>query len=70
MRDEIIAEVWAVKDALAAQHGGSLRALYAAIKQGEAELLAKGFRVIPPPADPACLPNTALQRSRFSRHRD
>ena len=45
MTDEIIAEVWAAKDALSEQHGGSLRALYAAIKRGEAELAAKGIRV-------------------------
>jgi hypothetical protein len=69
MTDEIIAEVWAAKDALSAQHGGSLRALYAAIKRGEAELAAKGIRVIPAPGSPACLSGTALQRMRFSRHR-
>ena len=69
MTDEILAEVRAVKDALTAQHGGSLRSLYAAIKQGEAELQAKGIRVIAPPGNHASLPNTALQRMRFSRHR-
>ncbi|XOF35474.1 MAG: hypothetical protein ACL93V_07430 [Candidatus Electrothrix sp. YB6] len=50
MSDEIIAEVRAVKDALAAQHNYDLRSLFAAIKQGEAELEAAGVRVIPPPA--------------------
>ena len=69
MTDEILAEVRAVKDALAAQHGGSLRSLYAAIKQGEAELQTKGIRVLPPPGSPVCLPSTALQRMRFSRHK-
>jgi hypothetical protein len=69
MSDEILAEVRAVKDALAAQHGGSLRSLFAAIKRGEADLQAKGIRVIAPPGNSACLPNTALQRMRFSRHR-
>ena len=70
MSDEILAEVRAVKDALYAQHGGSLRSLFAAIKRGEAELQAKGIRVIAPPGNPACLPSTALQRMRFSRHKD
>ena len=64
MSDEIIAEVRAVKDALAAQHDYDLRSLFAAIKRGEAELEAAGVRVIPPPVNPAALPNTALQRSR------
>ena len=70
MTDEILAEVHAAKDALAAQHGGSLHSLYAAIKQGEAELQAKGFRVLPPPSSPAHLPGTALQRSRRIRTRE
>ncbi|CAK8720292.1 hypothetical protein KKHLCK_09475 [Candidatus Electrothrix laxa] len=50
MSDEIITEVRAVKDALAAQHNYDLRSLFAVIKQGEAELEAAGVRVIPPPA--------------------
>ena len=70
MSDEILAEVWAVKDALAAQHGGDMQALFAAIKRGEAELQAKGFRVLPPPSSPAHLPGTALQRSRRIRTRE
>ncbi len=69
MSDEIIAEVRAVKDALTAQHNYNLRSLFATIKQGEAELEAAGVRVIPPPASPAALPNTALQRSRSARRR-
>lgn len=70
MTDEILAEVHTIKDALAAQYGGDLRSLFAAIKRGEGELLAKGCRVIAPPVHPAHLPGTALQRSRSLRRRD
>ncbi len=69
MSDEIIAEVRAVKDALAAQHNYDLRSLFAAIKEGEAELEAAGVRVLPPPAGPAALTGTVLQRSRAVRRR-
>ncbi len=69
MNDEIIAEVRAVKDAVSAQHNGDFRSLFAAIKRGEAELLARGIRVIPPPSNPASLPSTALQRSRAGRRK-
>ncbi len=69
MTDEILAEVHSIKDVLAAQHGGDLRSLFAAIKRGEEELLAKGCRVIEPPAHPVHLLGTALQRSRTGRQR-
>jgi hypothetical protein len=67
MSDEIIAEVRAVKDALAAQHNYDLRSLFAAIKKQEAELEAEGVRIIPPPINPTALTSTALQRSRTAR---
>lgn len=70
MSDEIIAEVRAVKDALAAQHNYDLRSLFAAIKKEEAELAAAGVRVIPPPPLVASQPTTALQRTRFARRRE
>ena len=65
MNDEILAEVRAIKDDIGAKFNYDLRALFEEIKSGEAELQAKGFRLIPPPADPADLPSTALQRNRF-----
>ena len=69
MSDEIIAEVRAVKDALAAQHNYDLRSLFTAIKKEEAELEAAGVRVIPPPPPIAGQTTTALQRNRFGRRR-
>ena len=69
MSDEIIAEVRAVKDALAAQYNYDLRSLFAAIKKEEAELEAAGVRVIPPPPPIAGQTTTALQRNRFGRRR-
>lgn len=67
MDDEIIAEVRANKDAIAARYHYDLRSLYAAIQQGEAALQAQGVMLISPPADPASLPPTAYQRTRFAR---
>lgn len=69
MSDEIIAEVRAVKDALAAQHNYDLRSLFAVIKKEEAELAVAGMRVIPPPPPVAGQMTTALQRNRFGRRR-
>jgi hypothetical protein len=70
MTDEILAEVHSIKDALAAQHGGDLRSLFAAIKRGEEELVANGYTVIAPPLHPVPLLGTALQRSRAGKRRD
>lgn len=66
MNDEIITEVRAIKDAIGAKFNYDLRALFEDIKRGEAELQARGINLIPPP-NPANLPNTALQRTRFAR---
>jgi hypothetical protein len=66
MNDEIITEVRAIKDAIGAKFNYDLRALFEDIKRGEAELQARGIHLIPPP-NPANLPNTALQRTRFAR---
>ena len=67
MNDEIITEVRAIKDAIGAKFNYDLRALFEDIKRGEAELEAKGVHLIPPPPNPAKLPITALQRTRFAR---
>jgi len=67
MNDEIIEEVHAVKDALGAKFNYDLRLMYEDIKRGEAELRAAGFDLVLPPQNPANLPNTALQRTRFAR---
>ncbi|MCI5193372.1 MAG: hypothetical protein D3915_09640 [Candidatus Electrothrix sp. AU1_5] len=69
MSDEIIAEVRAVKDALAAQHNYDLRSLFVAIKKEEAELEASGVRVVAPPPPVAGQAGTALQRTRFARRK-
>ena len=67
MNDEIITEVRTIKDAIGAKYNYDLRALFEDIKRGEAELKAKGIHLIAPPPNPAGLPNTALQRTRFAR---
>jgi len=53
MNDEIIAEVRAIKDYIGAKFNYDLRALFEEIKRCEAELQGKGFRLIPPLAEPA-----------------
>ena len=67
MNDEIITEVRAIKDAIGAKYNYDLRALFEDIKRGEDELKAKGINLISPPPNPASLPNTVLQRTRFAR---
>ena len=67
MTDEIITEVHAIKDAIGAKYGHNLDALFTEIQLGEARLKAAGVRVLPPPVNPANLPHTALQRTRFAR---
>ena len=64
MNDEIITEVRAIKDAIGAKFNYDLRALFEEIKRGEAELQAKGIRLVPPPTDPASLSISALQRGK------
>lgn len=67
MTDEIIKEVRAVKDAIGAKFHYDLRALFEEIKRGEAELQAKGIKLVAPPSDPVNLPTSALQRLRYHR---
>ncbi|SBT07341.1 conserved hypothetical protein [Candidatus Accumulibacter aalborgensis] len=69
MNDEIIAEVRAIKDAIGAKFNYDLRALFEEIKRDEAELQAKGIKLVPPPTSPASLSHTALRRTRFVRRR-
>ncbi|MBK7674211.1 MAG: hypothetical protein IPJ27_05270 [Candidatus Accumulibacter sp.] len=67
MTDEIMMEVHAIKDAIGVKYGNNLDALFKEIQLGEARLRAAGVRVLAPPVNPANLPNTALQRTRFAR---
>jgi hypothetical protein len=66
LNDEIIEEVHAIKDALAAKCNYDLKLMFEDIKRGEAELRAAGFKFVLPPENPTNLPNTALQRTRFA----
>lgn len=69
MTDEITEEIRAIKGTIAARFNYDLRAAFLEIKRGEAELQARGIRVISPPDNPSGLPSTALQRTRFThRH--
>jgi hypothetical protein len=67
MTDEIMREVHAIKDAIAAKYGNNLDALFKEIQLGEARLKAVGVQVLAPPVNPKNLPNTALQRTRFTQ---
>jgi hypothetical protein len=66
MTDEIMMEVHGIKDAIGAKYGNNLDALFKEIQRGEARLKAAGVQILPPPANPTNLPNTALQRTRFA----
>lgn len=66
MNDEIIAEVHAIKDAIGLKYADNLGALFEELRRGEAELKAAGVLVIDPPLDPAGLPNSPFQRTRFA----
>ena len=64
MNVEIIDEVQAIKEASGAKFNYDLRALFEEIKRGETECQAKGINLVLPPANPACLPYSALQRGK------
>ncbi|EXI68641.1 MAG: hypothetical protein AW08_00953 [Candidatus Accumulibacter adjunctus] len=66
MNDEIMAEVHAMKDAIGLKYADDLGALFAELRRGEAELKAAGVLVVETPPDPAALPNSPLQRTRFA----
>ena len=65
LNDEIVDEVRAIRDALAAKFGYDLRSIYADLKRSEAEHIAAGHPFVPPPSEPPA-PNSALQRTRFA----
>lgn len=65
LNDEIIDEVRAIRYAHAAKFNYDLRAIYDDLKKSEAARLADGHAFVEPPSSPI-LPNTALQRTRFS----
>jgi hypothetical protein len=65
MRDEIIDEVCATKEALAAQFGFDVRQIFEDIKRSEAQSETEGWQHVKPPASP--MPNSSLQRTRFAR---
>jgi hypothetical protein len=66
MTDEIMKEVHAIKDAIGEKYGNNPSALFAEIQLGEARLKAAGVQILAPPVNPASLPSTALQRTRFA----
>ncbi|MCK7575071.1 MAG: hypothetical protein MZV65_40690 [Chromatiales bacterium] len=68
MTDEIMMEVHAIKDTIGAEYSDNLEELFREIQFGEARLKAAGTQVLAPPVNPASLPNTVLQRTRFVRH--
>jgi hypothetical protein len=65
MRDEIIDEVRAVKEALAEQFGFDARLIFEDIKRSEMQSEAEGWQHIAPPASP--VPDSSLRRVRFTR---
>lgn len=69
MTDEIITEVRVIKDEIAAQYNYSFQDRFIAIKKGEAELAAKGMRLIYPPNNAVMTPATALQRGKLKTHK-
>jgi len=63
MNDEIIAEVWAIKEALAAKFDFNIRRMAEDIRKSEIESNAEGWKHISAPVPP--LPNSTFQRTRF-----
>jgi hypothetical protein len=64
MNDEIIAEVRAIKEALAEESGFDIRRIAEEIRKSEAQSEAEEWH-IPAPVSP--LPNSEFQRTRFAR---
>lgn len=65
--DEIITEVYAVRDAHAAQCNFDVQAIFDDLQASEAKRIAQGHPYI---SEPFAVPrfNQALQRARFVRH--
>ena len=64
MRDEIIDEVRATKEALAEQFNFDVRRIYEDIKKSEIQTESEGWHHIQPAL---ILPKSAFQRARFNR---
>ncbi len=64
MNDEIMQELWRVKEALAAESGFDIRRLAAEIRKMEIQTTALGWRHIDAPLIPPTAVS-ALQRIRF-----
>jgi hypothetical protein len=64
MNDEIIAEVRAIKEALAKESGFDIRRIAEEIRKSEIQSDAEGWKHIAAPLQP--LPNSALKRTRFA----
>lgn len=64
MHDEIIKEVWAIKESLAAQSGFDIRRIAEDIRQSETQSAAEGWQHIAAPQSPP--PHSAFQKIRFA----
>ena len=64
MNDEIIAEVRAIKEALAEESGFDIRRIAEEIRKSEAQSEAEGWKHITAPLSP--LSKSAFQRTRFT----
>jgi hypothetical protein len=64
MHDEIIEEVWAIKESLAAQSGFDIRRIAEEIRQSETKNEAEGWQHIAAPQSPP--PHSAFQQIRFA----
>jgi hypothetical protein len=64
MNDEILAEVRAIKEALAKESDFNIRRLAEEIRKSEVQSEAEGWKHITAPLQP--LPSSAFQRTRFA----
>lgn len=65
MNDEIIAEVRAIKEALAEESDFNIRRIAEEIRKSEARSEAEGWKHINAPLQP--MPHSAFQRTRFAQ---
>jgi hypothetical protein len=64
VNDEIIAELRAIKEALAEECGFDIRRIAEEIRKSEIQSEAEGWKHLPAPSQP--LPPSAFQRTRFA----
>ncbi|MDO8812609.1 MAG: hypothetical protein Q7J38_11360 [Gallionella sp.] len=64
MNDEIIAEVRAIKEALAEESGFDIRRIAEEIRKSETQSEAEGWMHVAAPLSPS--PNSVFQRTRFA----